>query len=154
MSVNDQLTDPLLLWRCGPAGRLEQLQVARSCHDDQVIDNHDGETEPIRVLVVDDQELFRRGLTMLLGVESGIEVVGEAGDGIEGTDLAASVAPDVVLLDVRMPKRTVIEACVEITEQVPSATIIMLTVSDEVAAHNEAGKSGAPGSTPTDHPIE
>src|SRR3546814_12780214 len=105
MSVNDQLTDPLLLWRCGPAGRLEQLQVARSCHDDQVSDNHDGETEPIRVLVVDDQELFRRGLTMLLGVESGIEVVGEAGDGIEGTALAAAVAPDVVLADVRMPKR-------------------------------------------------
>ncbi|MET1060946.1 MAG: response regulator transcription factor, partial [Nocardioides sp.] len=64
------------------------------------------EPEPIRVLVVDDQELFRRGLVMLLGVEPGIEVVGEAGDGVEGTNLAASAAPDVVLLDVRMPKRS------------------------------------------------
>jgi len=72
------------------------------------------EPEPIRVLVVDDQELFRRGLVMLLGVEPGIEVVGEAGDGVEGTNLAASAAPDVVLLDVRMPKRSGIEACTAI----------------------------------------
>ncbi len=84
--------------------------------------------ESVRVLVVDDQELFRRGLTMLLSVEEGIDVVGEAGDGIEGTELAASAAPDVVLLDVRMPKRTGIEACKAIKEAVPSAKIIMLTV--------------------------
>ena len=45
------------------------------------------------MLVVDDHELFRRGLTMLLGVESGIEVVGEASDGAEGTELAVSTAP-------------------------------------------------------------
>ena len=75
--------------------------------------------ESVRVLVVDDQELFRRGLTMLLSVEEGIDVVGEAGDGIEGTELAASAAPDVVLLDVRMPKRTGIEACKAIKEAVP-----------------------------------
>ena len=101
--------------------------------------------EPIRVLVVDDQELFRRGLTMLLGVEDDIEVVGEAGDGVEGTDLAASAAPDVVLLDVRMPKRSGIEACVAIKEAVPSAKIIMLTVSDEEADLYEAVKNGASG---------
>ena len=71
----------------------------------------DAEREPIRVLVVDDRELFRRGLTMLLGVEAGIDVVGEAGDGIEGTTLAERTAPDVVLLDIRMPKRSGIEAC-------------------------------------------
>jgi DNA-binding NarL/FixJ family response regulator len=101
--------------------------------------------EPIRVLVVDDQELFRRGLTMLLGVESGIEVVGEAGDGVEGTALAETAAPDVVLLDIRMPKRSGIEACVAIKETVPSAKIIMLTVSDEEADLYEAVKSGASG---------
>jgi DNA-binding NarL/FixJ family response regulator len=101
--------------------------------------------EPIRVLVVDDQELFRRGLTMLLGVEPGIEVVGEAGDGVEGTALAETAAPDVVLLDIRMPKRSGIEACVAIKETVPSAKIIMLTVSDEEADLYEAIKSGASG---------
>jgi DNA-binding NarL/FixJ family response regulator len=103
------------------------------------------ETEPIRVLVVDDQELFRRGITMLLAAEPGIEVVGEAGDGMEGAALAESMAPDVVLLDVRMPRRSGIEACVDIKQTVPSAKILMLTVSDEEADLYEAVKSGASG---------
>jgi two-component system NarL family response regulator len=111
-------------------------------------------TEPIRVLVVDDQELFRRGLTMLLAVEPGIEVVGEAGDGVEGTTLAETVAPDVVLLDVRMPKRSGIEACLAIKEAVPSAKLIMLTVSDEEADLYEAVKSGASGYLLKDSSIE
>ena len=110
--------------------------------------------EPIRVLVVDDQELFRRGLTMLLSSEEGIEVVGEAGDGVEGTTLAESVAPDVVLLDVRMPKRSGIEACLAIKESVPSAKIIMLTVSDEEADLYEAVKNGASGYLLKDSSIE
>jgi DNA-binding NarL/FixJ family response regulator len=101
--------------------------------------------EPIRVAVVDDQELFRRGLTMLLGVEDDIEVVGEAGDGVAGTELAISAAPDVILMDVRMPKRSGIEACVAIKEAVPTARIIMLTVSDEEADLYEAVKNGASG---------
>ncbi len=110
--------------------------------------------EPIRVLVVDDQELFRRGLVMLLGVESGIEVIGQAGDGVEGTNLAVSSAPDVVLLDIRMPKRSGIEACLAIKEAVPSAKIIMLTVSDEEADLYEAVKSGAAGYLLKDSSIE
>jgi DNA-binding NarL/FixJ family response regulator len=101
--------------------------------------------EPIRVAVVDDQELFRRGLTMLLSVEDDIEVVGEAGDGVAGTELATSAAPDVILMDVRMPKRSGIEACVAIKEAAPTARIIMLTVSDEEADLYEAVKNGASG---------
>ena len=110
--------------------------------------------EAVRVLVVDYQELFRRGLTMLLSVEEGIEVVGEAGDGVECTELASSTAPDVVLLDVRMPKRSGIEACRAIKEAVPSAKIIMLTVSDEEADLYEAVKSGAAGYLLKDSSIE
>jgi two-component system NarL family response regulator len=101
--------------------------------------------EPIRVAVVDDQELFRRGLTMLLGVEDDIEVVGEAGDGIAATELAAATVPDVILMDVRMPKRSGIEACVAIKEAAPTARIIMLTVSDEEADLYDAVKNGASG---------
>ncbi|WP_139978203.1 response regulator [Nocardioides litoris] len=112
------------------------------------------EREPIRVLVVDDQQLFRRGLTMLLAVEPGLEVVGEAGDGIEGTALAETAAPDVILLDVRMPKRSGIEACLAIKQAVPSAKIIMLTVSDEEADLYEAVKSGASGYLLKDSSIE
>jgi len=110
--------------------------------------------EPVRVLVVDDQELFRRGLTMLLGAEPGIDVVGEAGDGDEGTALAESVAPDVVLLDIRMPKRSGLEACSAIKQAVPSAKIVMLTVSDEEADLYEAVKSGASGYLLKDSSIE
>jgi DNA-binding NarL/FixJ family response regulator len=106
------------------------------------------------VLVVDDQELFRRGLVMLLGVEPGIEVVGEARDGVEGTTLATTAAPDVVLLDVRMPQRSGIEACLAMKETVPSTKIIMLTVSDEEADLYEAVKSGAAGYLLKDSSIE
>ena len=106
------------------------------------------------MLVVDDQELFRRGLTMLLAVEPGLEVVGEAGDGAEGVSLAESAAPDVILLDVRMPKKSGIEACLAIKESVPSAKIIMLTVSDEEADLYEAVKSGASGYLLKDSSIE
>ncbi|MGH3445647.1 MAG: response regulator [Nocardioidaceae bacterium] len=101
--------------------------------------------EPIRVAVVDDQELFRRGLTMLLEVEDDIAVVGEAGDGVAATELAASTVPDVILMDVRMPKRSGIEACVAIKDAAPTAQIIMLTVSDEEADLYDAVKNGASG---------
>jgi DNA-binding NarL/FixJ family response regulator len=110
--------------------------------------------EPIRVLVVDDQELFRRGLTMLLAQDTDIEVVGEADDGIVGTDLAITLAPDVVLLDVRMPRRTGVEACRAIKEAVPSAKIIMLTVSDEEGDLYETVKNGASGYLLKDSSIE
>ena len=101
--------------------------------------------EPIRVAVVDDQELFRRGLTMLLGVEDDIEVVGEAGDGVAATELAATAVPDVILMDVRMPKRSGIEACVAIKDVAPTARIIMLTVSDEEADLYDAVNNAASG---------
>ncbi|MCW2762594.1 MAG: response regulator receiver, partial [Marmoricola sp.] len=112
------------------------------CHSEQMVADSTPAAEPVRVVVVDDQELFRRGLTMLLGVEPGIEVVGEAGDGISATDLIASTVPDVVLLDVRMPKRSGLQACIQIKELVPSVKIIMLTVSDEEGDLYESVKNG------------
>ena len=99
----------------------------------------------IRVLVVDDQELFRRGLTMLLNVEPDIDVVGEASSGAEAVGLCHSEAPDVVLMDVRMPKQNGIEACASIKEAAPGARIIMLTVSDDEGDLYDAVKSGASG---------
>jgi len=111
-------------------------------------------TEPVRVLVVDDQELFRRGLIMLLSGDADIEVVGEAADGVTATDLAVQTAPDVILLDVRMPRRTGVEACRGIKEAVPSAKIIMLTVSDEEADLYDSVKNGASGYLLKDSSIE
>lgn len=111
-------------------------------------------SEPIRVIVVDDHELFRRGLIMLLGEDADIEVVGEAADGEAAIEMAASTAPDVVLLDVRMPRRTGVEACRSIKEAVPAAKIIMLTVSDEEADLYESVKNGASGYLLKDSSIE
>ena len=101
--------------------------------------------EPIRVLVVDDHALFRRGLQMVLEQEPDIEVVGEASDGAEAVTTAAETLPDIVLMDVRMPKRGGIDACTAIHETVPSAKIIMLTISDEEADLYDAIKAGAMG---------
>jgi len=101
--------------------------------------------EPIRVLVVDDHALFRRGLQMVLEQEPDIEVVGEASDGAEAVTTAAEMLPDIVLMDVRMPKRGGIDACTSIHETVPSAKIIMLTISDEEVDLYDAIKAGAMG---------
>ena len=101
--------------------------------------------EPIRVLVVDDHVLFRRGLQMVLAQEPDIDLVGEAGDGAQAVSQAADLLPDVVLLDIRMPKRSGIEACAGIKEVVPSSRILMLTISDEEADLYDAIKAGASG---------
>src|SRR5215213_5980937 len=87
-------------------------------------------TEPIRVLIADDHVLFRRGLEMVLGQEPDFTLVGEAADGEEAVAMAADLLPDVVLLDVRMPKLSGIEAAAKIKEVAPVAKIIMLTISD------------------------
>ena len=101
--------------------------------------------DPIRVLVVDDHALFRRGLQMVLGAESDVEVIGEASDGAEALKVAAETLPDVVLMDVRMPRRGGIDATTAIKDAVPSAKIIMLTISDEEADLYDAIKAGAMG---------
>jgi DNA-binding NarL/FixJ family response regulator len=113
--------------------------------DDQPVPVGSLQVDPIRVLVVDDHALFRRGLQMVLEQEPDIEVVGEASDGAEATDKAAETLPDIVLMDVRMPKRGGIDACTTIHEVVPSAKIIMLTISDEEADLYDAIKAGAMG---------
>jgi DNA-binding NarL/FixJ family response regulator len=103
------------------------------------------ENDPIRVLIVDDHALFRRGLQMVLEGEADIDVVGEAGDGTEAVKQAEESTPDVVLMDVRMPKRSGIEATRAIKDTLPSTRILMLTISDEEADLYEAIKAGASG---------
>ena len=103
---------------------------------------HDGS---IRVLVVDDHDLFRAGLASLLDAQHGIEVVAQASGGRMGVRLANELQPDVVLMDVRMPDLEGPEATREILEQHPSIRVVALTVvSDDadVAAVVEAGASG------------
>src|ERR687891_2080567 len=101
--------------------------------------------EKLRVLIVDDHALFRRGLEMVLQDEEDLMLVGEASDGEEAVEKAQEVMPDVVLMDVRMPKRSGIEAAGEIKELLPHAKILMLTISDEEADLYDAIKAGASG---------
>ena len=101
--------------------------------------------DAVRVLIVDDHALFRRGLQMVLEGEPDIDVVGEAGDGHEAVAQAEKTTPDVVLMDVRMPKRSGIEATRAIKDVLPSVKILMLTISDEEADLYEAIKAGASG---------
>jgi len=101
--------------------------------------------EVIRVLIADDQALFRRGLYVVLGTEDGIEVVAEAENGEEAVEKARELAPDVVLMDVRMPRVNGIEAARQIRGDVPTTKILMLTVSDEEDDLYEAIKAGANG---------
>ena len=102
-------------------------------------------SDAIRVLICDDHALFRRGLVMVLESEAGVEVVGEAEDGDEAIRKAEELAPDVVLMDVRMPRVTGIEATRAIAAVDPSAKILMLTVSDEEDDLYDAVKAGATG---------
>ncbi len=102
-------------------------------------------SEPIRVLVVDDHELFLQGLQTTLDVEDDINVVGRAGDGREAAKLASDTVPDIVLMDIRMPHGDGIEAAAAIKHAVPSAKIVMLTFSDDESDLFDAIKAGAVG---------
>jgi two-component system NarL family response regulator len=108
----------------------------------------------IRVLIVDDHALYRRGLQTVLETEDGIQVVGEAADGVEAVSVAEEKAPDVIVMDVSMPKRGGIEACRAIKARMPSARILMLTSSDEEANLFEAVRAGANGYLLKDVPPE
>jgi len=105
----------------------------------------DPPTAPIRVVVVDDQELVRSGFRMILEARSDLEVVGEAGDGAEAAALVERLQPDVVLMDVRMPRVDGLEATRRIAASGSRARVIVLTtydVDESVYAALRAGASG------------
>jgi DNA-binding NarL/FixJ family response regulator len=110
--------------------------------------------EPIRAMIVDDHALFRRGLEMVLEEEADIELVGQASDGSEAVEKAGESLPDVVLMDIRMPRSSGIEACRAMKEVAPSAKIVMLTISDEEEDLFEAIRAGASGYLLKDLPLD
>jgi DNA-binding NarL/FixJ family response regulator len=110
--------------------------------------------EPIRAMIVDDHALFRRGLEMVLNAEPDIELVGEASDGDEAVEKAGESLPDVVLMDIRMPRSSGIDACRAMKDLVPSAKIVMLTISDEEEDLFEAIRAGASGYLLKDIPLD
>ena len=100
---------------------------------------------PIRVLITDDHAIVRKGLTMLLATERDMKVVGEAQDGQEAVEKAGSLKPDVVLMDLVMPRMDGIEATRKITETHPEVKVLVLTsfaADDKVFPAVKAGALG------------
>jgi DNA-binding NarL/FixJ family response regulator len=99
----------------------------------------------IRVLLVDDQALFREGLETLLSVHEDIQVVGQASNGQEGVEVAARVQPDVVLMDVRMPILDGVGATRRLKKALPQCRVIVLTTFDDDEYVFDALRAGAVG---------
>lgn len=99
----------------------------------------------IRILLVDDHPVVRHGLRGMLDAEPDLAVVGEAGDGVAGVELAAELAPDIVLMDLRMPDGDGVEATARILARLPGTRVVVLTTYDtdrDILRAIEAGASG------------
>jgi DNA-binding NarL/FixJ family response regulator len=101
--------------------------------------------QPIAVLIVDDHPVVRRGLRVLLEVQDGIEVAGEAGDGATALALAAELTPDVILLDLKLPGMDGIAVLGELRASDSEARVLVLTSATEPASASLALRSGAAG---------
>ena len=99
----------------------------------------------VRVLLVDDEAMIRTGLRMVLEAESDIEVVGEAGDGAQAVTAAATLRPDVVLMDVRMPRLDGLAATQQILAANPAVKVVVLTTFNEDSYVRDALRLGASG---------
>jgi DNA-binding NarL/FixJ family response regulator len=99
----------------------------------------------LRVLLADDHSLFRKGVAALLKSRRDFEVVGEASDGLEAIERARELVPDVILMDIGMPKCNGLEAVRVIKHELPHVHIIMLTISDDDRSLFTAIKNGADG---------
>ena len=102
-------------------------------------------TNPIRLLIVDDQRLMREGLRTLLELEGGVEIVGEAANGQDALEVYAELRPDVVLMDIRMPGMDGVEATRRLCTHWPEARVIILTTFDDDANVFEGLRAGAAG---------
>jgi DNA-binding NarL/FixJ family response regulator len=101
--------------------------------------------KPLRILLVDDHILFRKGVAALLSFRPELQVVGEAGDGLEAVAMARELLPDVVLMDIAMPGCGGLEAVRRISRELPRVRVVMLTISDDDSDLFEAIKNGAAG---------
>ncbi|MEU8232237.1 response regulator transcription factor [Actinoplanes sp. NPDC048967] len=99
----------------------------------------------IRVLIADDQRVVREGLSMVLGLMKGVEVVGTATDGAEAVALARTVRPDVVLMDLRMPRCDGVEATRRLRTEAPEVKVVVLTTYSDDRSVLDAVRAGARG---------
>ena len=99
----------------------------------------------IRIVIVDDSEVVRVGLGALLGTDPGLKIVGEADTVVSGVETYARLRPDVVLLDIRLPDGTGIDACRQLLKQVPETRVLILTSVVDDSTVDEAIRAGAHG---------
>ncbi len=110
--------------------------------------------KPIRVLLADDQQLLRTGFKMVLGTEADLNIVGEATDGVEAVEMSRRLLPDVVLMDVRMPRQDGVAATREIVAQKLPVRVLILTTFDLDEYVVGALRAGASGFLAKDVPAE
>ncbi|HEV2929930.1 MAG TPA: response regulator transcription factor, partial [Propionibacteriaceae bacterium] len=110
--------------------------------------NNDENGAPTKVLVVDDHSVTRHGVVLLCTAAEGVEVIGEASDGNEAIARVTELLPDVVLMDVDMPRRDGISATKQIRQDHPSVGVVVLTVHEDQETIFEAIKAGASGYLP------
>jgi DNA-binding NarL/FixJ family response regulator len=101
--------------------------------------------EAVRILVVDDHDEFRKGLEAMLGAADGLEVVGSAADGAHAVDLALGLQPDIVLMDLQMPRLNGVEATGKIVASSPHISVIVLSMMDDEDSVFAAVRAGARG---------
>ncbi|MFZ3340506.1 MAG: response regulator transcription factor [Terriglobales bacterium] len=99
----------------------------------------------LRILVVDDHPVVRKGLKNLLGAHPGWEVIDEAADGLEAVDKSGALIPDIVVLDLSMPRMSGLEACRLIRRNTPHSEVLIVTQHDSPQMMREAGDAGARG---------
>lgn len=99
----------------------------------------------IHIVLIDDHHIFREGVKKIIEMEEGFVVVGEGSDGVEALKLVEELAPDVVLMDINMPKMNGVEATTAISERSPDSKIIILSIHDEEAYVYKTLQSGANG---------
>ena len=104
-----------------------------------------GRVPRVRILIAEDQALVRRGTTLLLSMEQDMEVVGQACDGIEAVAMAVELRPDVVLMDLHMPRLSGVAATREITRSLPGTQVLVLTTLNDDETVFEAVRAGAHG---------
>ena len=109
---------------------------------------------PVRILLVEDNEVFRDALELLLGMRSDVEIVASVGDGAAAVSAAVEHRPDVVLMDYRLPGVDGIQATVQVLEAVPEVAVVALTASADAAEREALVAAGAVACLTTDQELE